>query len=119
LLNFGITQLLNAEEFSLVWILVPLYAIPTFIAGLILGKKDHEILPLVVTGFKFHLITYIISNSVAILKHIFGFASIYENINTVNLTIVFWGLGLLLHFVLYKKAKTKTIKGINQSEIFE
>lgn len=50
-------------------VLVPLYAIPVFIAGWILGKKDNQNLPLAITGFKFHLITYVVSNSVALLKH--------------------------------------------------
>ncbi|MCB0753510.1 MAG: hypothetical protein KDC52_18710 [Ignavibacteriae bacterium] len=119
ILHAGITLLLNAKEFTMVWFFVPVYVIPVFIAGWVLGKKDNQYLPLTVTGFKFHLITYVVSNSVALLKHLLGFASVYENIKTVYLTIIYWGIGLLIHFVLYMLARKKSIKGISKSELFE
>ena len=119
LINTGITLLLNSREFSNVWILVPVFIIAVLITGWFFGKKDNENLPLLITGFKFHLITYLITNSIALLKHLLGLASIYEKINTVYLTLIFWGLGLLLHFIIYQIKKGKTIKGIKQSEIFE
>jgi len=118
LLNIGITVLLNLKEFSYVWLLVPLYAIPVFLAGWILGKKDNAYLPLALTGFKFHLITYIIANGVVLLKHYLGMASIFENINTTYYTILFWGFGVLLHFILLHVFKGETIKGISKEEIF-
>jgi len=117
-LNAGITVLLNLEEFTLVWALALLYGIPVFIIGWIFGKKDNETLPLAITGFKFHLITYIIVNGVLLSKHFLGLASNYEKIETVYQTIIFWGLGLLLHFTIYLFKKGKTIRGIKQSEIF-
>ena len=119
LLQAAITILLNAKEFTLVWLTIPFYIVPVFLAGWYLGKKDNEILPLAITGFKFHLLTYIIANGIAMAKHLLGLASIYEKLGTVYLTIIFWGLGLLLHFVLFLIVRRSSIKGIDKSEIFE
>jgi hypothetical protein len=115
----AITILLNAEKFALVWIPIPFYIIIVFIAGWYLGRKDNEILPLAVTGFKFHLITYLVANGISLAKHQLGLASIYESINSVYLTIILWGLGLLLHYILFLIVRKGSIKGISKSEIFE
>lgn len=115
----AITILLNAQEFRIVWIPIPFYVILVFMAGWYLGGKDNEILPLAVTGFKFHLITYVIGNGISLFKHLFGLASIYENIVSVYLTILFWGLGLLLHYIIFLIVRKNSIKGISKSEIFE
>jgi hypothetical protein len=117
--NTAITLLLNAREFTLIWFVVPFYAVPVFAAGWYLGKKDNEILPLAVTGLKFHLITYSVANIISLLKHQLGLASLYERIETVYLTTLFWGLGVLLHYTLYLLIKRKSIKGIEKNEIFE
>lgn len=119
LLHAGITLSLNAEAYTFLWILVPLFAIPVIIIGWRYGKKDGESIPFANTGFKFHLITYIVSIIVPELKHILGLASYSENVSSIHLTAFYWGLGVLLHFILYKFFQEQTIKGIGKSNIFE
>lgn len=119
ILHIGITILLNLKEFDIVWFMIPVYAIPVFFIGWHFGKKDNEELPLATTAFRFHLLTYIISNVVIVIKHVFGFASVYEKIASVYYTLIFWGFGLLLHLFLLYLLKKGRIKGISKAEIFE
>jgi hypothetical protein len=90
-----------------------------FTIGWIFGKKDKMNLPLYDVGFRFHLVTYIFCNLIGELWFLIGLQSEYENVRTVHLTAVFWGLGLLFHFIIYLITRKNAIKGIKKSEIFE
>jgi hypothetical protein len=111
--------MLQNQMFSNVWLVAVAYAVLVFITGWIFGKRDNLSLPLYDIGFRFHLATYIISNLIAEIWHLSGLQSDYESIRTVHLTILFWGIGLLIHFIIYLITRKNAIKGIKKSEIFE
>ena len=72
LFRFGLSYLLQSQQFSNVWLLAVLYGIIVFIMGWIFGKKERLSLPLYDIGFRFHLATYIICNSIAELWFYFS-----------------------------------------------
>ena len=119
LFRFALSASLNDMQFTWVWVIAGLYALSVFITAWIIGKMDYETLPLYDIGFKFHLITYLTCNLIAELWFLFGFQSRFENIKTVHYTALFWGIGLILHFIIFLYTRKDSIKGIEKSEIFE
>ncbi|MDX9845862.1 MAG: hypothetical protein RBT74_02675 [Tenuifilaceae bacterium] len=117
--RLGLSRLLDAQMFTTAWVVASIYAVAVFITGWILGRKDHESLPLYDIGFRFHLTTYIICNAVAEILFLLDFNSRYENINVVHLTAIYWGVFLVLHFIAFLATRRYAIKGISKSEIFE
>jgi hypothetical protein len=117
--RFFLSTMLQNRLFGSVWIVATIYGVLTFIIGWIFGKKDKMNLPLYDIGFRFHLATYIICNLIAEVWYLIGLQSEYENVRTVHLTAIFWGIGLLIHFIIYLATRKNAIKGIKKSEIFE
>lgn len=117
--RYVLSTMLQAEHFVGIWIIAVLYAIIVFINGWIFGKRDKLTLPLYDVGFRFHLATYVICNSIAEIWYSLGLQSDFENIKAVHLTVLFWGIGLFIHFIIYLYTRKNAIKGIKKSEIFE
>ncbi len=117
--RFSLSTMLQNRLFGSVWIVATIYGILIFIIGWIFGKKDKMNLPLYDIGFRFHLATYIICNLIAEVWYLIGLQSEYENIRTVHLTVIFWGIGLFIHFIIYLVTRKNAINGIKKSEIFE
>jgi len=117
--RFGLSTLLTSMNFIIVWVIAVLYAICIMIVAWYFAKKDAESHPFYNVAFGFHLITYLVCNILAELWFLFDFQSIHERIITVHLTAIFWGFGLLIHFILFLYARKNSIKGIDKSEIFE
>lgn len=110
---------LETRSFSLVWVIAVGYFSFNFLIGWFFGKRDYESLPLYDVGFRFHFVTYLLFNIVAVLWFSLGFHSQLESIRIVYIIAIFWGIGLLIHFIFYLIARKKTIKGLNKAEIFE
>jgi len=117
--RYFLSSMLQNHLFNEAWMLSIIYGIIVFISGWIFGKKDKWHLPLYDIGFRFHLATYLICNSLAEIWHIAGFQSQYEKIKVVHITAIVWGIFLLIHFILYLLTRKNAIEGIKKTEIFE
>lgn len=117
--RYLLSSTLQNRLFDAVWIVAVIYGVLVFIIGWVFGKKDKMHLPLYDVGLRFHLATYLICNLIAEAWYLFGLQSDYEKIKIVHLTVLFWGIGLLIHFVIYLITRKNAIKGIKKSEIFE
>lgn len=117
--RIGMSRLLDAKEFTWAWVVAALFAVIAFSVGWYFGRKDHESLPIYDVGFRFHLTTYVLHNLIAEGLHLFSLNSVYETIETVHLTALFWGVFILLHFVLFMYTRKNAIKGISKTDIFE
>ena len=117
--RYSLSYFLETQSFNLVWIIAITYCFFNFLIGWFFGKRDYELLPLYDIGFRFHFVTYLIFNIVSVSWFLFGFHSDFENIRIVYITALFWGIGLLIHFIFYLIARKNSIMGINKEEIFE
>lgn len=96
-----------------------LYGVSMFCIGWYFGWKDGSYLPILDIGFRFHLATYIVHNTISILWIIFGLGAKYEKLNSVIYVGLYWGVFLFLHFIVYILARKNSIKGLNKEDIFE
>jgi len=119
LLRYALSFSLQNQHFNSVWLIAVLYGLIVFVFGWIFGKRDNESLPLYDIGFRFHVATYFICNVIAELWYLLELQSDYEKIKVVHLTVLFWGIGLFIHFIFYLNTRKNVIKGLKKSEIFE
>lgn len=119
LFRYALSYSIEYRMFLQVWGVGLAYFFYNFFIGWYFGKRDYEDLPLYDIGFRFHFTTYLLHNSVSLMWFHMGFQSKYESISVVYLTALFWGIGLLIHYALYLRARRNTINGINREDIFE
>ncbi len=117
--RYGLSHSLDSRLFLQVYVIAVVYFFYNFGIGWYFGKKDYELLPLYDIGFRFHLATFLLFNSITEAWNYFGFLSQFENAKTNRFIAFFWGIFLIFHFILYLYSRKNTIKGINKSEIFE
>ncbi|MDP3444971.1 MAG: hypothetical protein Q8T08_19095, partial [Ignavibacteria bacterium] len=110
---------LEHRTYDIVWIIAEIYFIFNFLTGWIFGKRDYETLPLYDIGFRFHLASYLLFNTVSVIWFLFDFHSHSESIRDVYVTALFWGIFIIVHFVIYLITRRNAILGIEKSEIFE
>ena len=117
--RYSLSYYIENQLFNATIIIAVIYFLYNFGIGWFFGKKDHESLPLYDIGFRFHFVTYLLFNIMSILWFQLGLNSHYESIRVVYITALFWGIGLLIHFILYLFARKNSINGLNKNEIFE
>lgn len=81
------------------------------------GKKDvieNEINDI---GFRWHFTTYLLYNGVKIVSYYVGLLNT-GSLKAIGFTALFWGIGLLIHFVFFVIAQRNSIKGYDKDEIF-
>ncbi len=117
--RYGLSSLLTLHMFSEIWIIAVIYGALIFSIGWIFGKKDNESLRIYDIGFRFHLTTYLICASITELWFLFKFNSALENIKNVHLMVIFWGIGILIHFIFFLISRRNAISGMKKSEIFD
>ena len=99
------------------WLCAAIYFCLMFLTGWHFGKKDvieNEIYDI---GFRFHLVTYILCIGSGYIAYYMGFET--GGLKSMNITTISWGLGLLVHFILFLIAQKKTIKGYAKEDIFQ
>ncbi len=119
LFRFGLSWSITNHAGFEIWIFAILYFILNASLGWFFGKKDYESFPLYDIGFRFHLVTYVVFNIIAELWFLFGLQSRVEDVKIVHQIALFWGIFLLLHFIIYLFTRKNAIKGLDKSEIFE
>lgn len=113
--HYYFSQFLTAEQWSNVIITAIALFVVTFVSGLILGAKDPVRKTRSDLVFQYHLITYITVNTVGVLWLTTGLASEKETWSVAALTIVLWGVGVIVHRWL----SNMTIKGMSKGTIFD
>ena len=117
--RYTLSSLLDAEKFILAMVSGVVYGVLIFITAWILGKA-HSVKKFVFdAGLGFNVTTYIVWGLVSELWFILGFNSKYESIISVHYALIIWGVFLVLHFLIYWRLRSKTIKGVLKSEIFD
>ena len=87
-----------------------------FFIGWYFGKKDfleneiHDI------GFRWHCATYLLCKGGNVIAHYAGLNT--KNLKAIGLISLFWGIGLLVHFVFFLINQRNSIRGYHKDEIF-
>lgn len=88
-----------------------------FFVGWHFGEKDSAENKIHDIGFRYHLATYIICIGIGYASYYIGWKT--ENLKSLTITALCWGIGLLVHFIMFLIEQKKTIKGYAKDDIFE
>lgn len=119
--RFGLYYSIQNKMFILAVLSSVFYGIGMFFLGKYFGKKDFRFLPIYDIGFRYHLTTYLSYNLVTFLWSEF-FVPLNRFETGLFSTIVYWGIGLFIHFLffIYFRYFTKqSIKGLDKDNLFE
>lgn len=115
----GLSYAIGNRLHGLLWAIAGAYFLYNLLTGWFFGKRDYESLPLFDLGFRFHFAAYLIFNLVSWGWFKFGLESQFEHIGIVYTTALFWGIGLVIHFIFFLVLRKESIKGIHKEDIFE
>jgi uncharacterized protein involved in cysteine biosynthesis len=96
------------EKVENIWLLALLYPILMLVNGFVWGYKDNIPVERKI-GFQYHLLTYVIVNSLGVIWLLFLPSLGYSKFNIALIQISSWGIGLFFHwlFTNYRIAFTK------------
>ena len=92
--RYALTYGIENQSILLIVFSPTIYGITMFLCGWFFGRKDNIYLPIYDVGFRFHLTTYLVYNTISELWFIFDLNSKYEKIIVIYFTAIIWG-GLL------------------------
>ncbi len=108
-------DMLTSKTYTGIAIISALYGIILFVSALLIGRKDvYE----GYLGFNYHLTTYLVCNSVPIVLATAGMLPEYFIGQTLSMA-VFWGIGLVVHFIVFLINRKRNIRGFDKTEVFE
>lgn len=96
-----------------------LYAVAMALSGWSFGKKDRGFLPIYDLGFRFHLATYLVHNTVSELWFAFGFSSKNENIMVIHAIAIIWGIFFIGHLIFFLWTRRNAINGLDREALFD
>lgn len=117
--RYLLSNSLQNEQYKIVWVYAVLYGLIIFITAWNLGKADGMKKIFFDAGLRFHVTNYLIFGIISELWFLLGFNSDKESAAVVHYTMIFWGIGLILHFVIFLLLRRNTIRGIQRSDIFD
>ncbi len=119
LFRFGLSFSIESKIILSIIVCALVYGVSMWFNGRFFGTKEEEYLPIYDIGFRFHLFTFLVHNTISIIWFLFGFESKYENIAVIYRTAIIWSFFLIVHFGYYLFARKSSIKGLNKEDLFE
>lgn len=119
LFRFSLSASLEHYSFYLIIGVAMLYFIGMFIIGKYFGIKDCDHLPIYDIGFRFHVTTFIVHNTVSYSWFFLHLNSKLENIGQLYTMTIIWGFLLLTHCFYYIKTRKHSIKHLDKDDLFE
>tara|TARA_B100001093_G_scaffold506142_1_gene564591 strand:+ start:632 stop:1054 length:423 start_codon:yes stop_codon:yes gene_type:complete len=117
--RISLSEFLNEQLWSFVFIPPLIYFILMYVSGRYFGIKEYKYLPIGDIGFRFHVSTFIVFLIVSYLMYYLGYMSNSEPRGILDITILIWGIFLIIHMILFFKSKNDNIMGINKEDIFD
>ena len=103
------------------WLLAALCSVFYFslmyFSGWYFGRKDEAEYGIHDIGFRWHFVTYLLCNGVALMAYHMGWHT--EALMRIYFLALFWGIGLAVHFIYFLKVQKGCIKGYAKDEIFQ
>lgn len=113
-----LSNILENEYWNLVILPPVVFFFAMYFTGRYFGLKQWRELP-INHSFKYHLSTFTVFFVVSYGFYFGNLLSKHEPRVTLDYTLLFWGLGLTLHYIKYRQCAKSSIKGINRDQIFD
>ncbi len=114
---------------SLTAILIALvYFCIMYLVGWYFGKKDYQENNIYDIGIRWHVVTFLICNGLGYLFWYLFFHEAQDKVSLgtarsaltiINWTALFWGISVVIHFIVFLFTRKNAIKGYDKTEIFE
>lgn len=111
---YSLYSSLATASFSNIWIYCSLFGISLFASGLGLGYNDSVRDSRIDLGFYYHLMTFIIVNSIGLISMFLVMGFHIHTLYYSVFSVFFWAIGLAIHYYF----SSRTIKGIDKRDIF-
>ena len=114
-LSYGITK----ESHLLTWGAAVIYFFALFFTAREIGKAYYTEYLGNDLGFTWHAVTFVFATLVGYVWLKYGQPATYESLSDLWRMTTGWGIGLMVHFIIFLFGRTKNIKGISKDEIFD
>lgn len=118
LFRFTLSSLLENENWNYVFFPPIIFFFAMYFSGRYFGMKQWRYLP-IDQSFKYHLSTFSVFFIVSYGFYFGNLLSKYEPRAILDCTLLFWGLGLIGHYIKFKQYSKNSIKGIERDQIFD
>ena len=108
---------IGEESLSMVILCAFIYFCMMFICGWYFGKKYDVENGVYDIGFRYHAATYLVCIGISYVSYYVGWNT--ESLWSVSITALSWGIGLLVHLIVFLLGQRRTIKGYAKDEIFD
>ncbi len=118
LFQASISYATTAYLYTATWSLALLFFVVMFAAGWIFGSRDKDHLPLANIAIRFHVLTFLIYNGVTILWYALS-SKLPDLSSSFFISVGLWGVGLLLHIILFWTGAARRIRGLGSKDLFD
>ena len=118
LFRFTLSSLLENENWNYVFLPPVIFFFAMYFSGRYFGMKQWRHLP-IDQSFKYHLSTFSVFFVVSYGFYFGNLLSEHEPRAILDYTFLFWGLGLIVHYIKFRQCSKTSIKGINRDQIFD
>ena len=118
LFRFTLSSLLENENWNYVFLPPIIFFFAMYFSGRYFGLKQWRHLP-IDQSFKYHLSTFSVFFIVSYGFYFGNLLSKHESRAILDYTLLFWGLGLIVHYIKFRQCSKTSIKGIKQDQIFD
>ena len=118
LFRFTLSSLLENENWNYVFLPPIIFFFAMYFSGRYFGLKQWRRLP-IDQSFKYHLSTFSVFFVVSYGFYFGNLLSEHEPRAILDYTFLFWGLGLIVHYIKFRQCSKTSIKGISRDQIFD
>ena len=118
LFRYTLSSLLENENWNYVFLPPIIFFFAMYFSGRYFGLKQWRRLP-IDQSFKYHLSTFSVFFVVSYGFYFGNLLSEHEPRAILDYTFLFWGLGLIVHYIKFRQCSKTSIKGISRDQIFD
>lgn len=118
LFRYTLSSLLENENWNYVFLPPVIFFFAMYFSGRYFGLKQWRRLP-IDQSFKYHLSTFSVFFVVSYGFYFGNLLSEHEPRAILDYTFLFWGLGLIVHYIKFRQCSKTSIKGISRDQIFD
>lgn len=114
----GLSYCIGHSAWLLLGIFSLTYGVTIFFTAYFLARSDAQDNPFFDLGLRFHVTSFLIWAAVSFGWFYLGNPHHYEHVTDILHVLIWWGLILILHVIIFLVTRKDTIRGIRKDEIF-